>query len=356
MSLYVCCVHRMYLVKSAFRLLAENEILKCPEASKRPIHWPEKSKWYLYILFCVVSIILPALGASSRVIEYPHQFCDHKWQNWKLKCAVVIYDDIVLILLTVVILLIFNTILHRTQQYFKDLTFLTDLIVDGEFCDGTRGSSNICKTCAPCCFANEDKKQYRLFLPLSTEQNQLAWYACRSYIKRKGVIILATLEIHILLLICVLFSFIVFLLFSVFYGIDFSGESGSNQTYYTNPALLGDSYVVSISIVFCLLMFFKGKRFEDINSVQLCRLQRQRSHLFKQKLSIKTLYNNNIYNNYIGTSLRNRSHLNGNKKLTEMEGMFDIETSENEAKNIVDSLQRIIDDCRNLDMYPLCMC
>ena len=115
-------------------------------------------------------------------------------------------------------------------------------------------------------------------------------------------------------------------------------------------------------MIFSLLLFFKGKRFEDMNEKQLSRLQRQRSHLFKEKLAITTLYysrgisNTGGMSGAVGTRSRGGGSMAGSRKTSDSgEFMSDIDTSEVEAQYIVDSLERIIDDCRNLDLCPLCM-
>ena len=370
----------MFSVKSAFKLLADHRILTYPNPDKFPLDLPKRLK-FIYVLFFVLSLVLPVLGALPRVLD-KHEFCESDWGI--MKCIVVVYNDITLVILTFIIFLLFNTIMNSIQRYFKDVTFLTDLIIDREFFDGTIGSSNIFKSCFPALFANEAIRQhYVLFCPLNTEQNQLAWYACRSYIKRKGGIVLATLEMHIVFLICFLFFFILALLFSIFYGNDISGDSGTNQTYYENAAILGDSFIVTICLWFSAQMMFKGKRFEDVNDKQLSRLQRQRSYLFKTNLQMSTMYNNNVFGmarNQIqnDSNLRNRgaslatvafsavggvdgvgSHVARTRGMeqglpVDTTALMQLGSSDTQVQNIVRSLERIIDDCRNLDLCPLC--
>lgn len=346
-------------------MLTDNGIDKDPNALKFPIEFKFDTKIRIakQILFILLSLVLPVLGAVPRFVDSNTHglgsgYCPNSWKL--IKCFVVILYDLSLFFETWILINIFNGVLVNLQSYFKEVEFLTDLIIDNQFTDGTIGSSNIIKSCCKGCFKNE---QNNLFLYLNSEQNQLAWFACRSYVNRKGVIILGMLETHILLLIVLICAFTISLVTSVFWGYDINGNKGSYQTYYKNAAILGDGYIILVCFLFFMLILFKGSRFQDINDIQLSRLQRQRSNLSLNKLKmcddrVSRLFQKGISANINTPAMykySNNNHGNTyeNNNNNNYYGHTGNETSEEAAQIIVDSLERIINDCTNLDMCPL---
>lgn len=142
--------------KSAFQFLSERNSLNCPHTKDFPILFPRSNG--KRIVFSVLSLCLPIFGMIPRLSTH-NQFCLDKWKAWM--CIIVTFNDSLLWLLTYVVLSLFDTIIIRSQAYFKDVTLITDLLILRDFHEQqSSASSNLLKNCFRCCFATQDDEYY----------------------------------------------------------------------------------------------------------------------------------------------------------------------------------------------------
>ena len=63
-------------------------------------------------------------------MEHGRFFLDD-WSVWM--CAVVGFNDVLICILTYTMLSLFDTIMVRSQSYFKDVSLITDLLILRDF-------------------------------------------------------------------------------------------------------------------------------------------------------------------------------------------------------------------------------